>query len=76
MSVNVVALGHGFSNKSKEKRSMTVAEARPYLEDLETERQFPPELIIKEAVSSCPPSPAATDPAPLVSPVVLYSACC
>lgn len=52
MSVNVVSMmgPSGFS-KGKEKRTMTVAEARPYLEEMETDRQFPPELIIKEAVS-------------------------
>jgi hypothetical protein len=35
-----------------ERRSMTVAEARPYLEEAEAERQFPAELLSKEAVSS------------------------
>lgn len=54
MSVNVVSMfgPGGLSNKGKEKRTMTVAEARPYLEETETERQFPPELIMKEAVSA------------------------
>lgn len=54
MSVNVVSMfgaGGGFSSRNKERRTMTVAEARPYLEEMETERQFPPELIMKEAVS-------------------------
>eukprot|EP00878_Enallax_costatus_P031624 GHUV01034589.1.p2 GENE.GHUV01034589.1~~GHUV01034589.1.p2 ORF type:complete len:328 (+),score=98.60 GHUV01034589.1:548-1531(+) len=51
MSVNVVSVfGPGGLPKGKEKRTMTVAEARPYLEEMETERQFPPELIIKEAI--------------------------
>jgi hypothetical protein len=36
-----------------ERHSMTVAEARPYLEEAEAERQFPAELLSKEAVSLC-----------------------
>lgn len=45
--------GPGGGGKGRgERRSMTVAEARPYLEEAEAERQFPAELLSKEAVSA------------------------
>jgi len=53
MSMSIFLAGMfapGSGGGKKERRSMTVAEARPYLEEAETERQFPPEVLAKEAV--------------------------
>jgi hypothetical protein len=55
MSINIIGMfgGPGGSGKGRgERRSMSVAEARPHLEEAEAERQFPAELLSKEAVSS------------------------
>ncbi|KAF6261385.1 ATP-dependent hsl protease ATP-binding subunit hslU [Scenedesmus sp. NREL 46B-D3] len=49
--VSIMFSGPGGGGKGRgERRSMTVAEARPYLEEAEAERQFPAELLSKEAV--------------------------
>lgn len=52
MSISLAGMfgGAGGGAKGREKRSMTVVEARPYLEEAEAERQFPAELLAKEAV--------------------------
>jgi hypothetical protein len=53
MSISIVGMfgGPAGGRSRGERRSMTVAEARPYLEEAEAERQFPAELLAKEAVS-------------------------
>jgi hypothetical protein len=71
MSINIVGMfaGAGGSSKARgERRSMTVAEARPYLEEAEADRQFPAELLSKEAVSA---SVAA-----LVANLAVFAATC
>jgi len=41
MSMSIAVAGMFGGGGRKERRSMSVAEARPYLEEAETERQFP-----------------------------------
>ncbi|WIA16446.1 hypothetical protein OEZ85_013131 [Tetradesmus obliquus] len=53
MSINIIGMfgGPGGGSRARgERRSMSVAEARPYLEEAEADRAFPAELLSKEAV--------------------------
>lgn len=52
MSLNVSGMfgPGGAGGRRKERRTMSVADARPLLEEAEAEEQFPAEMLAKEAV--------------------------